>query len=80
MAYGQQSIGCEVHSCLFHQQGNTCRLNSITVRPTPGCTTWRTGRELLRLLCAPQRFLTEKPRHSAAGALFCPAAQASDAA
>ncbi|MBQ5987059.1 MAG: DUF1540 domain-containing protein [Clostridia bacterium] len=39
MAYGQQSIGCEVHSCLFHQQGNTCRLNSITVRPTPGCTT-----------------------------------------
>ena len=39
MAYGQQSIGCEVHSCLFHQQGNTCRLNSITVLPTPGCTT-----------------------------------------
>ena len=37
MPYGNQSIGCEVTSCLFHQNGNTCRLNSITVRPSPGC-------------------------------------------
>lgn len=37
MSYGTQTIGCEVTSCLFHQKGNTCRLNSITVHPAPGC-------------------------------------------
>lgn len=37
MPYGKQSIGCEVESCLFHQEGDTCRLNSITVQPTPDC-------------------------------------------
>ena len=37
MTSGTQTIGCEVESCLFHQRGHTCRLNSITVRPNPGC-------------------------------------------
>lgn len=38
MSYGNQTIGCEVESCLFHQNGNQCRLNSITVRPTDCCS------------------------------------------
>ncbi len=34
---GNQTIGCEVTSCRFNSQGNSCNLHSIQVKPACDC-------------------------------------------
>ena len=34
---GKQTIGCEVTSCRFNQQGNECELNRVEIKPKCDC-------------------------------------------
>lgn len=36
---GQQTIGCEVESCKYFDQGGMCNLNRIVVKPCRSCNT-----------------------------------------
>lgn len=34
---GKQTIGCEVTSCRFNQQGSVCDLNRVEIKPNCDC-------------------------------------------
>ena len=42
-----QNIGCEVHSCVFHNDRNACDLEQITVRPCKDCQSGHADSETL---------------------------------